>query len=59
VSLEPCRVAVLTRDALLLALHDEPRLGNKLLFKLVQLLSDRLRQTTSKLVTFLEGGYQT
>lgn len=54
VILEPSRIAVLTRDALLMVLADEPRLGNKILLKLVQLLSDRLRQTSAKLVTYLE-----
>lgn len=55
VTLETCRVAVLARDSLLLVLQDEPRLGNKIMLKLVQLLSDRLRQTSAKLVTFLEN----
>jgi CRP-like cAMP-binding protein len=55
VTLETCRMAVLARDSLLLVLQDEPRLGNKILLKLVQLLSDRLRQTSAKLVTFLES----
>jgi CRP-like cAMP-binding protein len=55
VTLEPSRIAVLTRDALMLVLHDEPRLGNKILLKLVQLLSDRLRQTSAKLVSYLEA----
>jgi CRP-like cAMP-binding protein len=55
-TLGTCRMAVLTRDALMLVLHDEPRLGNKILLKLVQLLSDRLRQTSAKLVSHLESG---
>ena len=38
----------------MLVLHDQPRLGNKILLKLVQLLSDRLRQTSAKLVSYLE-----
>jgi CRP-like cAMP-binding protein len=54
-TLEQSRIAVLTRDAMMLVLHDEPRLGNKILLKLVQLLSDRLRQTSSKLVSYLES----
>ncbi len=54
VTLEPSRVALLTRDAMMLVLHDEPRLGSKILLKLVQLLSDRLRQTSAKLVSYLE-----
>lgn len=55
VTLEGSRIAVLTRDALLLVLSDEPKLGNKILLKLVQLLSERLRQTSAKLVSYLEA----
>lgn len=55
VTLEQCRIAVLTRDALMLVLTDEARLGNKILLKLVQLLSERLRQTSAKLVSYLEA----
>ncbi len=59
VSLEKCRIAVLTRDALMLVLNDEARLGNKILLKLVQLLSERLRQTSAKLVSYLESARET
>ncbi len=55
VTLESSRIAVLTRDALMLVLGDEPKLGNKILLKLVQLLSERLRQTSAKLVSYLEA----
>lgn len=55
VTLEHSRIAVLTRDALMLVLGDEPKLGNKILLKLVQLLSERLRQTSAKLVSYLEA----
>lgn len=55
VTLEPSRIAVLTRDALMLVLGEEPKLGNKILLKLVQLLSERLRQTSAKLVSYLEA----
>jgi CRP-like cAMP-binding protein len=55
VTLEPCKMAVLSREALMQVLEDEPALGNRILLKLVQLLSDRLRQTSSKLVTYLEA----
>ena len=55
VTLENSRIAVLTRDALMLVLGDEPALGNKILLKLVQLLSERLRQTSAKLVSYLEA----
>ncbi len=56
VTLETSRVAVLTRDALMLVLQEEPKLGSKILLKLVQLLSERLRQTSAKLVSYLEAG---
>ena len=55
VTLEQCRLAVLTRDSLMLVLQDEARIGNKILLKLVQLLSERLRQTSAKLVSYLES----
>ena len=55
VTLEHSRIAVLTRDALMLVLGEEPKLGNKILLKLVQLLSERLRQTSAKLVSYLEA----
>lgn len=55
VTLEHSRIAVLTRDALMLVLSEEPKLGNKILTKLVQLLSERLRQTSAKLVSYLEA----
>ena len=55
VTLENSRVAVLTREALMMVLTDQPELGNKILLKLVQLLSDRLRQTSAKLVAYLEA----
>ena len=45
-----CRVAVLSRSALLALLKREPVLGNKVLLKLVSLLSDRLRETSAQLV---------
>ena len=54
-TLEPSRIAVLTRDALMLVLQEEPKLGNKILLKLVQLLSERLRQTSAKLVGYIEA----
>lgn len=55
VTLDHSRFAVLTRDALTLVLSEEARLGNKILLKLVQLLSDRLRQTSARLVSYLEA----
>jgi len=58
VTLEQSRVAVLTRDAMMLVLSDEPKLGNKIMLKLVQLLSERLRQTSAKLVSYLEASQE-
>ena len=59
VTLEHSRIAVLTRDALMLVLSDEAKVGNKILLKLVQLLSERLRQTSAKLVSYLEAARET
>ncbi len=59
VTLEQSRAAVLTRDAMMLVLNDEPKLGNKIMLKLVQLLSERLRQTSAKLVSYLEAARET
>jgi CRP/FNR family cyclic AMP-dependent transcriptional regulator len=55
VTLERCRFAVLTRESLMLVLSEQPALGNKVLMKLVQMLSDRLRQTSAKLVAYLDA----
>jgi CRP/FNR family transcriptional regulator, cyclic AMP receptor protein len=59
VTLEQSRIAVLTRDSILLVLQEQPILGNKILLKLVQLLSERLRQTSAKLVSYLEAARET
>lgn len=59
VTLENSRIAVLTRDALMLVLSEDAKLGNKILLKLVQLLSERLRQTSAKLVSYLEAARDT
>ena len=58
-TLENSRIAVLTRDALMLVLSEDAKLGNKILLKLVQLLSERLRQTSAKLVSYLEAARDT
>ena len=44
---------------MMLVLTDEPKLGNKILLRTVQLLSERLRQTSAKLVTFLDAARDT
>jgi CRP-like cAMP-binding protein len=59
VALERTRIAVLTRDAVQRVLADDPVLGNKILLRTVQLLSERLRQTSAKLVTFLDAARDT
>ncbi len=58
-TLEHSRIAGLTRDALMLVLSDEAKVGNKILLKLLQLLSERLRQTSAKLVSYLEAARET
>lgn len=52
---EPTDFAVLTRDALNDILVDHPRLGNKVLLTLLQLLSERLRDATTRLLPSIEG----
>lgn len=52
---EPCRLAMLTRASLLTLMQREPVLGNKILLKLVSLLSERLRDSTAQLVNCLSG----
>jgi CRP/FNR family transcriptional regulator, cyclic AMP receptor protein len=48
--------AVLTRDNMAKIILDHPSLGAKLLVKLVTMLSLRLRQTSGKLLQYMEGG---
>ncbi|MDO5055904.1 MAG: cyclic nucleotide-binding domain-containing protein [Lautropia sp.] len=55
VTIEPCRVALLGRTALLALLRREPALGNKILLKLVSLLSERLRDSSAQLVNCLSA----
>ncbi len=49
VALEDAEFAVLDRDHLTRIIADDPRLGNKLLIVMVQLLSQRLRSMIAKL----------
>ncbi len=51
---EPTTFAVLSRDAMVRIILEEPSLGAKLLIKLVTLLSERLRQTSSTLLDYME-----
>jgi CRP-like cAMP-binding protein len=54
VVLERSRFAVLDRAALRQILEADPVLGNHLLLRLAQLLSERLRQTSARLVAQME-----
>ncbi|HSN40807.1 MAG TPA: cyclic nucleotide-binding domain-containing protein [Burkholderiales bacterium] len=51
---QPTTFAVLTRDDMAKIILDHPRLGSKLLIKLVTMLSLRLRQTSAKLLQYME-----
>jgi CRP/FNR family cyclic AMP-dependent transcriptional regulator len=46
--------AVLTRDAMANIILEKPSLGAKILIKLVTMLSQRLRQTSARLLQFME-----
>jgi CRP-like cAMP-binding protein len=46
---------VLTRDNMAKIVLEHPQLGSKILMKLVTMLSSRLRQTSSKLMRYMEG----
>ncbi len=54
VAVEPTTFAVLSREAMVRIILEEPSLGAKLLIKLVTLLSQRLRQTSSTLLHYME-----
>ena len=53
-ALEPTTFAVLSRDSMVQIILEEPGLGAKVLVKLVTLLSQRLRQTSSSLLQYME-----
>jgi len=53
IAAESSVLILLTRDKLHRITEEYPRLGVKLLWKLTRLLSQRLRQTTGKLVDLL------
>ena len=46
---------VLTRDNMAKIILENPQLGSKILVKLVTMLSARLRQTSAKLMRYMEG----
>jgi len=54
IAIEETTFAYLSRAALQQLITSEPRLAAKILMKLVFMLSQRLRQTSSKLVNFIE-----
>ena len=45
------RIAVLSRDTMMRVMDEEPRLGGRIMLRLVHLLSERLRRTSARLVT--------
>jgi len=53
-AIEDTTFVVLTRAKLQELITKEPRLASKILMKLVYMLSQRLRQTSAKLVNYLE-----
>jgi CRP/FNR family cyclic AMP-dependent transcriptional regulator len=53
-ALDATTFAVLTRDSMVQIILEEPGLGAKVLVKLVTLLSQRLRQTSSNLLHYME-----
>ena len=54
VAAEPCMIAVLTRESLARIILEQPILGAKILMELVLMLSQRLRQTSAKLVGYMD-----
>ncbi|UCD69087.1 MAG: hypothetical protein JSW48_03060, partial [Betaproteobacteria bacterium] len=54
VVLEPTVFTVLSRANMVRIILEEPALGSKILIKLVTLLSQRLRATSSNLLHYLE-----
>ena len=55
IATEPTTFAVLHRDDMAKIILDHPSLGSKILVKLVSMLSARLRQTSARLLQYLEG----
>lgn len=54
IALETTRFAVLTRESLVKMIQAQPRLGAKILMKMVHMLAQRLRNTSARLVGYLE-----
>lgn len=53
IAAEPSVLAVLTRDALVQIIDNEPKLGAKILVQLLAMMSEHLRETGGKLVGYL------
>ncbi len=49
----PSVLVLMSRENLMRICEERPRIGNKLLFKIANMLSQRLRQTTGKLIDHL------
>ena len=56
IATEPTMFAVLHRDDMAKIILDHPSLGSKILVKLVSMLSARLRQTSARLLQYMERG---
>ena len=54
IATEPAVFAALHRDDMAKIILDHPSLGSKILVKLVSMLSSRLRQTSARLLQFME-----
>lgn len=54
VAADLCLVTVLTREALARIILEQPVLGAKILMELVLMLSQRLRQTSQRLVSYMD-----
>ncbi|MEE9580205.1 MAG: cyclic nucleotide-binding domain-containing protein [Nitrosomonadaceae bacterium] len=54
IAAEPSVFAVLTRDALVQIIDNEPKLGAKILVQLLAMMSEHLRETGGKLVGYLK-----
>lgn len=50
----PCQIAVLSRENLARIILEQPVLGSKVLMEMVLMLSQRLRQTSQKLVSYMD-----
>ena len=56
IATETTQFAVLHRDDMAKIILDHPSLGSKILVKLVSMLSARLRQTSARLLQYMERG---